>query len=472
MAGNVTGGAGASVSGGTGGDAGDAGEGGMSDGGMGGEAGEAPTCAAGGATDHVNDTVPCASATTCDVDALGRRWSPPIRIDDGTGCVSGPLRVAQPSADRGFVAWSDANPNRVRARRNGTAAAWSAIEELGDGWGADLDAASGGTALLLLGTGASQLFSRATALSATSFGAASTLTSALARNDPRTELAVDGASQGLAFWAEGAVSFRYSTWSSAAGWTAAATMPGDFIRAAIAPMPGGGFALAAIDSASVYLRLYRPGSGWAVGEVVNGFDEATAANEATVNVAVDALGYIHVAYTFPIQNDPYAQILYDERNPNGTWQTTRGFTTGGGVDAREKPLLAVSDEGDVILGWRRANSTQREMAVAVREGRSWTEPRELDNFDTVIHPAVAMDATGNALVVWGREETDFGLVRANRYIAGSGWDNSTYLVLHDDMTASAATHLQAAMSPSGQALVAYVVRKTGEPDRVFANTLR
>jgi len=468
-----SGGAGATAAGGRGGSGGDleAGAGGESEGGTGNTAGVPSTCAAVAAVDHVNDAVPCASTTTCEPDALGRSWSPPIRIDDGTGCVSGPLHVALPNVDRGFVAWSDADPSRVRVRRTAANAAWDAIEPLGDGWGADLDAASGGGAFLLLGTSVGRLDARATELEA-SFGAASTLTSALARNDPRTELAIDSTSQGLALWAEGAISFRYSTWTSASGWAAAIAMPVDFIRGSIAPIPGGGFVLAAINTGGIFLRIYRPGTGWGLGENVNGFNEATAANEAMVSVAADALGAVHVAYTFPIENDPYAEILYDERNPDGTWETTRGFFTETGVDARSKPLLAVSDDGDVILAWQRSNSTLPKMAVTVRENRSWAEPRNLDSSYVTVSPSVAMDATGNAIIAWGRDDTSFGLVRANRYIAGTGWDNLTYLVLHDDPTATAATHLSAAMSPTGEALIAYVVKKPGETDRVFAQTLR
>jgi hypothetical protein len=444
----------------------------MNEGGMGGDAGSPSTCAVIDAVDHVDDGLPCASSTGCDADALGRSWSPPIRIDDGTGCVSGPLRVALPNVDRGFVAWSDADPSRVRVRRTGANAAWDAIEPLGNAWGADLDAAVGGGAFLLLGSLDRTVAARATALNG-SFSAASALSSALSRLDPRTELAVDSTGLALAIWSEGAVTHRYSTWTSAAGWAPAAAMPMEFIRGSLAPMPGGGFALAAINSGSVFLRLYWPGTGWeAYGDVVNGFDEATAANEAQVSVAVDALEHIHVAYTFPIENDDYAEILYDERNPDETWETTRGFVGGTGVDARFKPLLAVSDDGDVILAWQRANSTLPKMGVTVRENRSWAEPRSLDSSYVTVAPSVAMDATGNAVIAWGRDDTSFGLVRANSYIAGSGWDQSTYLVLHDDSTATSVPYLSAAMSPTGQALIAYVVRKAGVTDSVFAQTLR
>lgn len=461
--------------GGAGGAASDGGEAGRptpSDGGAAGGAG-APvaSCEAGEALDYSGMQQPCPGEDTCEVDALGRAWSPPVRIDDGTGCVSGPLRVLQSREDLGFVAFADSDPARVRVRRVDGDSIWAQIEPAGGGWGSDLWAASDdGTNFILAGAVHERLFARAS-LAGGAWSSASTISNTVDETDPRTAVAVDSTGRGMAVWAEGASEFRYATWTAAGGWTAPQPFASSFYRAALAPIPAGGFALAFTNTLGVYLRFYLPGdAAWGTGEYVGSFDEAGAEAEATVSAAVDPNGTAHVAWTSPIANDSYANLFYDERNADGTWEITRGFDTE--VDARAKPLLSISDEGDVILAWRRANTTLRTLAVSVRDERSWEEIRELDNFAAPVYPAVAMDATGNALIVWGREDTDFGLVRSNRYIAGSGWDASTYLILHDDPTATSAPHVAAAMSPTGEALVAYVVRKAGTPDTVFAHTLR
>lgn len=86
------------------------------------------------------------------------------------------------------------------------------------------------------------------------------------------------------------------------------------------------------------------------------------------------------------------------------------------------------------------------------------------------HPAVAMDAGGNAVLAWGRDVADptLGLVRSKRDFHGTGWDTPTAVPLYSDPAAASAPYVDAA----GQATVSYVVMPDGQSARVYANTLR
>jgi hypothetical protein len=83
-----------------------------------------------------------------------------------------------------------------------------------------------------------------------------------------------------------------------------------------------------------------------------------------------------------------------------------------------------------------------------------------------------MDPSGNAILAWGRNNPGGGLVRAMRYIAGSGWDAPNNVALYVDPNADSAPMVAAAMGPTGQGVVSYVVRRGGARDQIHVNTLR
>jgi hypothetical protein len=88
------------------------------------------------------------------------------------------------------------------------------------------------------------------------------------------------------------------------------------------------------------------------------------------------------------------------------------------------------------------------------------------------HPGIAMDAQGNALIVWSSAELGGELVRANRYYAGEGWEDSFYRELYRGEDGETAPEVAVSMSDSGHALVAYVVRTANGNDRVYAHVLQ
>jgi hypothetical protein len=444
----------------------------MSNAGSGGTGATAPECDAGPASDHVADASTCAADDTCEPDALGRSFSPPIRIDDGTSCVEGPVLVRQPSADEGLVAFADASPGRVRVRRTGVDAAWSPFEQAGPNWGTDLAVAADTTNALLVGSRPGRVFANVSAGGAAWSGFHVLGSGFDASVETNVDVAVDSTGRALAVWNQNLTDLYWATWTSSGGWSTPALFATETTSASLAPIPGGGFAMARIRTGAVGLFIYSATTGWDAGDYVGSLHAVGDEQRSRAAVGVDALGYVHVVWTQPIENDEYySEIFYDERDPSGVWATTRGFLENK-VDGRHKPDLRVAPNGNVIVSWRRASTIYNHRAVLVRDDRSWAEVRELGGSSLDTHPAVAIDDAGNALIAWGMEEPDFGLVRANRYFVGSGWESSTYFVLYDDETASSAPHLGAALSPTGEGLIAYVVRKEGEPDRVYANTLR
>ena len=411
---------------------------------------------------------PCASAAACAPDALGHSFSPPIRIDDGTDCSARSMRALMASGTGpGLLIWSAASPERVRARRVSTGGAWSAVEPAGDGWGASIDVAmtTAGDALMVGGRG-----DRVVATQSIGGAAWSALAEVGGPHDAAGSIAVtihpDGPA--LAAWSQGSSPAGYALWSAASGWSAASAFAARFDRAAIAPLPAGGFAMGRISGGFVDLFTSATGATWGLGINIDGFAAATDGPRSAINIATDGNGHIHVLDTRPGSNGESSTVTYREYEADKTWVPFT-ISIDNETDTRVQPLIAASRSGDLIVATASANSTRPRWTVRVREGRKWQEGRPL-NFQTP--PAVAMDDAGNALLVWARDDSQFGLVQASRYQHGVGWETAYVQTINAGTTGATCPAVAAAMSPTGQAVLGYVVRRPGEADRVYAHTLR
>ena len=266
----------------------------------------------------------------------------------------------------------------------------------------------------------------------------------------------------------------WATWSSLTGWSAVSVYEKVTIRASLAPIPGGGFVAVRMDTIGVAVHRFQGGI-WHAGYYVDGFERLGDAEKSRASIGVDASGNFHVAWTRPHTTDSYGDIVYQLREPDGHTVGKRGFSRQGFVDPLTKPLFAVAANGNAILAWHRASAAQPRYAVTVKEGGEWeADVRELfdDGSDPAV-PAVAIDDAGNALVVFAQNDPKWGLVRANRYfVGGKGWETTGYRILYDDQEGGYAFSISAALSPAGEGLIGYVIRKDGLGDRVFAHTLR
>jgi hypothetical protein len=121
--------------------------------------------------------------------------------------------------------------------------------------------------------------------------------------------------------------------------------------------------------------------------------------------------------------------------------------------------------------WRSADESSTQHAHFVREGPATQDIRRFDAPGVETQPAVDMDPQGNALLVWASAEVGGPLLRANRYYAGDGWEDSFHRGLYVGEEGETAPEVAVSMSDSGDALVAYVVRGEDGKDRVYAHVL-
>jgi hypothetical protein len=127
-----------------------------------------------------------------------------------------------------------------------------------------------------------------------------------------------------------------------------------------------------------------------------------------------------------------------------------------GVFGADDPQIAIDAQGNAMAVWtQQASSALLSDVWAARyvPGSGWESPQRIETgTGNSFSPQVAMDANGNAVAVWlqaaGAGEED---VFANRYVAGSGWGQAQLVSNLSEL--GEANEVQIAMDASGNALV-------------------
>ena len=442
-------------------------------GGSAGGAGGAPaTCAAGAATNFANDTLPC-PGTTCAADRLGRAWSAPVRIDDGTACAVGPVQVALAAGGAGLVAWGDASPARVRARRlAGTS--WSSIEDTGTGWGSTLRLAWSSTGdAMLVSTDARHV--RASASVQGAAWTAVTDVSGAVAGDGAADLAMDKTGAAMAVWIQNAPAYGQATWSAAGGWTTPQSAGTDYYRITVAAHPNGGFSVAGLGGGVIYHKGYLPDGTFESGVVHTTSTGSDDPAHGSLTLLIGPSLQPFVAWIVPNTSAHPADLEFDAYLAAGRWDIARHVDDK--VATGPQPRFAQSaDTNTVVTTWPRAEGyTPRSAATAIANGTQigpiYFGGDQAVGADDI--QALAMDGAGNAVIVFGTPGVlDPQPVRAVRFFAADGiWEQTTLPLLSAQGGASLVS-VAAAMTPAGQALVVYALQSANGGAQVYAQTLR
>ncbi len=460
--------AGASAAGGITGSAGAGGAAGTT-----GAGGATVACTSGPAMDFTSVALPCPSSRTCVADPLGRTWTPPVRIDDGTACMTGGVQVMIAADGSALVAWTDTNPARVRARRLSAGGAWSAaVEDAHAGWGATLRLARAPTGdAMVISTDGRHV--RASASVAAAAWTAPVDISGELGVDTAAELAMDKTGAAMAVWMQSPPSYGQATWSRAGGWTTPLVRGTSEYQVTVAAQPAGGFAIAALaDGRALYLGSTSTGpfNGYAFGTQTT---DVASALKGTIALVVAATGDPCIAEITPAPYPYPANFGADCNDPIRGWQPqTSGENF---AQLGTPPHIAVSADGKTVLtAWGRTDGVSpRGYATVVRNSVSVIGPQPFGEVPNPTMNAVAMDGPGNAVVVWGSVGASATTaVTADRFfVATSAWE-LTNEPLFTSTTPVLLSSLAAASTPTGETLVAYVIRAAGGNDQVYAQILK
>jgi hypothetical protein len=198
--------------------------------------------------------------------------------------------------------------------------------------------------------------------------------------------------------------------------------------------------------ANVSISRYIPGKGW---------EPATTAGISTGGgrpaAGIDAAGNVIVVLS-SFDPLPLTRSFSARHYTNGLWGAPTELLPYRPVSA---PEIAVGTNGHAVVVWSEFVGSQNGVwARRYTPEDEWSTPNEqISEPGTARNPHVAVDATGNALVVWEDETSGSQNIGANYYIAGQNAWRGPELI--DESDEGEVSLPKVAMNAQGNAMVVW-----------------
>ena len=203
-------------------------------------------------------------------------------------------------------------------------------------------------------------------------------------------------------------------------------------------------------STSVFSNRYVVGSGWGVAEVIEDNNFVHAHNP---RLAMNSEGIAVAVWTQDVD------IWSNRYTVESGWGMDELVETGSSISHIPSPTVAVDSEGNAIYVWSRYDGTCSNVSSKrydIQLGWGTTELLETDDErDDAALAEVAVDSDGNAVAVWNQGYTyDYRnySIFTSRYVAGSGWEPAMQLGIED---ADDECYPQVAMDAEGNAIIVW-----------------
>jgi len=284
---------------------------------------------------------------------------------------------------------------------------------------------------------------------------------------------MDSSGNAVVLWAQ-SDGTRDNIWAnryaSAAEWEAATLIETDNAGGATNPqvaMDGSGNAFAVWQQSdgiryNIWANRYTPSGGWGTGTLI----ETNNAGDATnPQVAMDSSGNAIAVWS---QSDgTYYNIVANRYTPSGGWGTATLIETNNAGNAGS-PQVAMDSSGNAVVLWAQSDGTRYNIwANRYTPSGGWGTAVliETDN-GSVGNQQVAMDGSGNAFAVWQQSDGTRYNIWANRYTPSGGWGTAT---LTETNNAGDATNPQVAMDSSGNTIAVWQQSESPTRRSVWAN---
>jgi len=245
---------------------------------------------------------------------------------------------------------------------------------------------------------------------------------------PEPWIAVDAAGNATAVWKGSEV--IWSAYRPAEGsWQAPAEVSGGDSYTPQAAVDAQG------DATAVWMHqagpdwvvqgAYKPAGGsWEAPTVLSDPGEAGG----NPQIALDAGGDAMVVWRGQIEGHDVARAAY--KPVDGGWESPTSVPTEG--EAVQWPLVALDAAGNAIVVWSGSTNEVGGYGIAKASfrpaGGSWEAPVELSEDGGNAFPSdLVFDASGNAAVVWQRFDGAYNLLQASYRPAEGGWEAPTDL---------------------------------------------
>ena len=275
------------------------------------------------------------------------------------------------------------------------------------------------------------------------------------------QVGVDGNGNAVAVWYQ-FDGTRLDVWSNryvaGVGWRTAQLIETENIGSAQSPqvaVDGNGSAVAVwcqSDGAGfdhIWSSRYVAGIGW----ILPQFIEEEGIEPLDPQVGIDGLGN---AVSVWQESDGIRYSLYSGRYIAGIgWGTAQLIETDDSGDAANQQIR-VDRSGNAIAVWQQHDGTRNNIWSSYYiAGIGWILPQliETDNSGDAARPEIDLDGSGNAVAVWNQSDGARDSIWSNRYIVGSGWGTAQLIETDDSVDAS---YAEVAVDESGNAVVVWL----------------
>jgi hypothetical protein len=173
------------------------------------------------------------------------------------------------------------------------------------------------------------------------------------------------------------------------------------------------------DAMAVMGMSYAPGSGWGAEACLNSASGTTRAIYAQAAVAMDAAGNGMALWVQAGSSGPFD--IWAAAWAAGAWRTAAPIADNV-IDCCYAPELAFVSAGVAVATWNQQNTQTAYTAANLYADGAWgTASMISDGTEDAYYPHIAVDACGNADVIWFQAGTADVTIRSNRFLAGSGW---------------------------------------------------
>ena len=194
----------------------------------------------------------------------------------------------------------------------------------------------------------------------------------------------------------------------------------------------------------IWSNYYTAGTGWGGAMLV---ENDNAGPALSPQVAFDPSG---VGVAVWLQSDGTASQIRSNRFTAGAWGTVtllEAATPG----ASAGPQIAIDASGNALVVWSRYNGTANlAMANRYTVGTGWGAAEVIGSdtaFVGINQTQIASDGNGNAVAVWNQG----GKIQANHFVPGSGWGTAALI----EWTGGDANSPQVAFDANGNALAVW-----------------
>ncbi|NPU95511.1 MAG: hypothetical protein HPY82_26755 [Gammaproteobacteria bacterium] len=176
-------------------------------------------------------------------------------------------------------------------------------------------------------------------------------------------------------------------------------------------------------TSTMWSNRYTAGVGWGVAEQVSN----TTGFAYTHDVATDAAG--NAMAVWGVRESNLYSLWYSRYDTVAGWSTPELLENQDSQNAYV-PHIEMDAAGNAMVVWLQGSGSNYSLwARRYAVGSGWGPAQLIENDDTggVLRPQLAMDASGNVLVVWQQYDGSQYHIWSNRYVAGSGWRTAELL---------------------------------------------